>query len=241
MNENATQHLRGDSARPLTHPLAFIFDLDGVLVHSMPLHTLAWKMYLEAHGIDGGDVEAFMHGKRNPELVKGWFGHQVTGDEALEHGAAKERLFRELLLKEDVDQYRVPGVAEFLERHKDVPMAIGSNAEVANIDFVLDRYALRSYFDVIVNGYQVTRPKPYPDIYIEAARQLEYKPEQCIVFEDSPPGVEAGLAAGMRVVGVETTPTKFHGVDLKIENFRDPSLEPWLSERLSAQVAAGKS
>ena len=173
VNGNATQ----DSTESVSAPIAFIFDLDGVLVHSMPLHTLAWEKYLEAHGVEVGDVEASMHGKRNPELVKGWFGSHLSDEEALEHGAAKERLFRELFLKDDVNTHRVPGVTEFLERHKDVPMAIGSNAEIANIDFVLDRYGLRPYFKVIVNGYQVKRPKPFPDIYLEAARQLGCKPE----------------------------------------------------------------
>jgi len=114
-------------------------------------------------------------------------------------------------------------------------MAIGSNAEIANIDFVLDQYGLRRYFRSIVNGYQVTRPKPFPDIYLEAARQLGYRAENCIVFEDSPPGVEAGVAAGMRVVGVETTPTEFQGIALKIKNFADASLEYWLSTQMAGK------
>jgi HAD superfamily hydrolase (TIGR01509 family) len=125
----------------------------------------------------------------------------------------------------------VPGVTEFLERHKDLPMAIGSNAEPANIDFTLDRFGLRPYFKVAVNGHQVDRPKPFPDIYLKAAELLGLAPGQCIVFEDSPTGATAGLAAGMRVVGVETTPTHFEGVSLCIKDFTDPALEDWLSRQ----------
>jgi beta-phosphoglucomutase len=212
--------------------LALLFDLDGVLVHSMPLHTLAWEKYLAQHGIEVEDVEGSMHGKRNPELVRSWFGDDLPDAMVLEHGAAKERLFREMLVAEGLDRYRVPGVREFLERHPDIPKAIGSNAEIANIDFILDRYGLRKHFGAVINGFEVQRPKPFPDIYLRAAKLLGVEPAHCIVFEDSPPGVQAAVSAGMRVVGVETTPTQFDGVDLKIRNFLEPDLEPWLASQM---------
>jgi beta-phosphoglucomutase-like phosphatase (HAD superfamily) len=84
---------------------------------------------------------------------------------------------------------------------------------------------------VIVDGSQVERPKPFPDIYLKAAEQLKIKPENCIVFEDSQTGADAGLAAGMRVVAVETTPTEFTGVHLEVRDFRDPRLDPWLQSQ----------
>ena len=208
--------------------LALIFDLDGVLVHSMPLHTLAWERYLEALGIHVEDLEQRMHGKRNSELVHDLIDATLREDVIFEHGAAKERLFRKMMLESGIREYRVPGVLEFLERHDDLPKAVGSNAEPENIDFVLDSFQLRRFFRVIVNGMQVQRPKPFPDIYLKAAEQLGVKPADCIVFEDSPTGVEAARTAGMRVVGVETTPTDFRGIDLRISDFLDPQLEPWL-------------
>lgn len=209
--------------------LALIFDLDGVLVHSMPLHTLAWERYLENLGIRIPDLERRMHGKRNSELVRDLIDNTLADNAVFEHGAAKERLFREMLIASDVGRYRVPGLLEFLQRHEDLPKAVGSNAEPANIDFVLERFNLRRFFQVVVNGMQVQRPKPFPDIYLNAAAQLGVPPANCIVFEDSPTGVEAARAAGMQVVGVETTPTEFHGLDLRIRDFLDPQLEPWLT------------
>jgi beta-phosphoglucomutase-like phosphatase (HAD superfamily) len=77
----------------------------------------------------------------------------------------------------------------------------------------------------------VQRPKPFPDIYLNAAEQLRVVPANCIVFEDSPTGVEAARAAGMRIVGVETTPADFHGIHLRIDDFLDPQLEPWLASQ----------
>lgn len=89
-----------------------------------------------------------------------------------------------------------------------------------------------------MNGLQVSRPKPFPDIYLEAAARLGAEPRNCIVFEDSPTGVEAGRAAGMTVVGVETTPTHFEGVDLEIADFNDAALESWLARRAALPPAA---
>ncbi len=211
-----------------------IFDLDGVLIHSMPLHVLAWERYLERLGIQVPDVEQRMHGKRNAELVRDLIGGDLSDETVFEHGAAKERLFRSMVLDAGVERYRVPGVLEFLERHAGLPKAVGSNAEPANIDFVLDRFGLRRFFQVTVNGLQVKRPKPFPDIYLEAASQLRTGPEDCIVFEDSPVGIDAARAAGMRVVGVETTPTDFQGVDLHIRDFLDPALEPWITAQMTS-------
>ena len=217
----------GHQAIAMVH-IGMIFDLDGVLVHSMPLHVTAWEQYLERLGIHVEDMERRMHGKRNSELVRDLIGNDLPEEVVLDHGAAKERLFREMLLKTELSQSRVPGVVEFLERYKNVPKAIGSNAEPANIDFVLDQFGVREYFSYVVDGFQVSRPKPFPDIYLRAAELLKIKPGNCIVFEDSPTGVEAGRAAGMRVVGVETTPTEFVGVDLQVTDFLDGRLQPWL-------------
>lgn len=213
---------------------AMIFDLDGVLVHSMPMHTEAWRQYLDQLGIPVEDVERDMHGKRNSELVRYWMGDQLTEELILGHGQAKEKLWRELMSQSELDDYRVPGLIEFLERYREVPKAIGSNAEIENIDFVLDRFELRQYFPVVVNGYQVERPKPFPDIYLKCAQLLGAEPGDCVVFEDSPTGVQAGHAAGMRLVAVETTPTQFPPVDLKVADFTDPRLEDWLNRTFPA-------
>ena len=205
--------------------------MDGVLVHSMPLHTESWQRYLRNIGIEIPDLEARMHGKRNAELVLDLIDKDLTHEAAFRHGAAKEQLWREMMLEKGIEQYRVRGLQDFLERHRDVPKAIGTNAEPANIKFVLEQFGLAEYFSVAVDGHQVDRPKPFPDIYLKCAELLGVEPQNCIVFEDSPTGIEAGRAAGMRLVGVETTPTHFEGVDLHIRDFESPELERWLQEQ----------
>jgi beta-phosphoglucomutase len=209
--------------------------MDGVLINSMPMHMQAWEDYLQPLGIRVNDLERRMHGRRNPELVRDLFGEGLPDAVVLEHGVAKERLFRNLLAN-DIERFRIPGVVSFIKRHADVPKAVGSNAERANVDFILDRLALRPYFQAIIDGSEVALPKPFPDIYLLAAERLHVEPSRCIVFEDSPAGVEAALAAKMRVVAVETIPTEFSGVDLVIRDFEDPKLEPWLLSQTSSEL-----
>jgi len=208
--------------------LALIFDLDGVIVDSMPVHELAWRRYLETLGFDGGDIPARMHGRRNDEIVRDFLGEKIDHDTVLAHGAAKERVFREMLggrLRENL----VAGIAEWLEHVEGAPIALATNAERANVDFTLDGAGLRRYFDVIVDGAEVSRPKPAPDVYLQAAELLKIAPQNCIVFEDSPVGVAAAVAAGMRVVGVRTHSSPLDGVVFSVANFLDPQLDGWVS------------
>ena len=212
---------------PLEKGLALIFDLDGVVIDSMPLHTLAWQRYLDSLGIKGNDVETRMHGRRNDEIVRDFLGENVDPQVVFEHGAAKERLFREMM-RDQLDRHLVPGVADLLERVCAAPVALATNAEPANVDFVLDGANLRRCFRAIVDGTQVARAKPAPDVYLRAAEKLSIAPRNCIVFEDSPVGIEAARAAGARVVGILTHAAALDGVDFAVRDFLQPELEPWL-------------
>jgi HAD superfamily hydrolase (TIGR01509 family) len=126
----------------------------------------------------------------------------------------------------------VPGLREFLERHRDLPMGVASNAEPLNVSFVLDELGLRHYFRVVVDGHQVNRPKPHPDIYLRAAELLETEPANCVVFEDSHSGAAAAVAAGMRVIGLRTTFDNLPGTLLTIDNFLSGDLESWLQAQM---------
>ncbi|HYL76261.1 MAG TPA: HAD family phosphatase [Bryobacteraceae bacterium] len=213
---------------------ALIFDLDGVIIDSMPLHTEAWRVYLLRLGIAStdSDIAGRMHGRRNDDIVAEFISGDLAPAEIFEHGAAKERLYRELM-QSQLQRYLVPGIAEFLDRWRALPLGVASNAEPANVDLVLDGLGLRARFRVIVNGHQVDRPKPFPDVYLRAADLLGVRPRDCVVFEDSPTGVQAALAAGMTVVGVQTHSADLESVDLAIRDFQDPKLEPWLRSRVA--------
>lgn len=206
--------------------------MDGVIIDSNPLHRLAWQQYTRRHGVEMTEaMQQRMYGKRNDEIIRDFLGNHLDEAAVFAHGAAKEALYRELMTPR-AGESLVPGVREFLEHYRNLPFAVASNAEPANIDFVLDAAGLRAYFALTLNGHQVSHPKPHPEIYTRAAQRLGVSPEHCVVFEDSHAGVEAGLAAGMPVVGVTTTHEDLPGVSLLIRDFTDPALEPWLAARL---------
>jgi len=213
---------------PLTPGMGLIFDLDGVIIDSMPFHQRAWQRYLEVTGIGAGDSLDFMHGQRNEEIVRGLLGPEADLQTVIAHGAAKEQLYRDML-REGLGEHLVAGIAEWLKHVSGAPVALATNAERANVDFVLDGGGLRPYFNAIVDGSQVERPKPAPDVYLRAAELLEIPPRNCVVFEDSPVGVAAAVAAGMRAVGVLTHAAALDGVRFSIANFLDARLDPWLS------------
>ncbi len=217
-----------DKDRRVTPGIALLFDLDGVIVDSNPVHREAWRLYNLRSGIETSEAMLQrMYGKRNDDIVRDFFGPQLTDSEVREHGAAKERLYREMMAGQIQDAL-VPGIKEFLGRHQDIPKGVASNAEPENVDFVLDIAGMRSYFQVIVDGQQVKRPKPHPEIYLRAAQRMGIAAGKCIVFEDSFAGMEAARRAGMRPVGVRTTHSGFPDADLEIDNFRSAQLEPWL-------------
>ena len=209
--------------------LAFLFDMDGVLIDSNPLHRQAWNEYNRRHGVETTDAMfQAMYGKRNDEIIRDFLGQHLSDDEVFEHGAAKERLYREMMTPQ-VNESLVPGVREFILRHAGVPMAVATNGELANARMALDGTGLGEYFEVVVTGADVVNPKPHPDIYLKAAEMLGVSPGSCVVFEDSYTGVQAGVAAGMKVVGIGTTHHDLPGVSLLIPDFNDPSLESWLA------------
>ena len=214
--------------------IALIFDMDGVIIDSNPIHRRAWEVYNRRFGVETTEeMHERMYGKRNDQIVRDYLGAHLSEDEVFEHGAAKERLYRELAAPA-LEAALVPGVREFLARHRDLPMAIASNAEAANVQFVLDSAGLRPFFRVIVDGHQVSRPKPAPDVFLKAAELLRIPARDCIVLEDSYSGVEAGLAAGMRIVGLRTTHDALPGTDLAVSDFLAPELEKWLGDKIAS-------
>lgn len=203
--------------------------MDGVIVDSMPLHTLAWEAHLSRHGLDPNAARSRMQGRRNDELVRDLFGQHLNEETVLAHGAEKEELWREMMTGR-LHEFMIEGAEDFIRRHAAHPLAVGSNAEPANIEFVLQGSGLKEVFRVIVDGQQVERPKPHPDMYLKAAQLLEVAPADCIVFEDSPTGLAAARAAGTRVVAVNSARLTDLGgpVHLEIPHFSDPRLDTWL-------------
>lgn len=220
----------------LAEGLAFLFDMDGVIIDSNPFHRDAWIAFNRRYGLETtNEMIASMYGKRNDEIVRHYYGAGLSDDEVTARGAAKEALYRELLHGR-LEETLVPGLREFLEEYRGTPMGLASNAEPANVELIVEEAGIRPFFKAIVDGHQVLNPKPHPQIYLKVADILGIAPANCIVFEDSHTGVEAGLAAGMRVVGFRTTHDYLPGTSITVDNFLSGDLRQWLASQKLVSV-----
>jgi HAD superfamily hydrolase (TIGR01509 family) len=217
--------------------------MDGVLIDSNPAHAAAWIEYLGGAGLPYEGIDTWMAGKRNDQIMRIVLGDAASDEEVFAHGAAKEALFRRMM-RPNVERQLMPGLRPFLDTLGSLPVGLGSNAEPANVDFLLDTAGLRDRFQAVVDGHQVENPKPAPDIYLRVAQLLGVDARDCIIFEDSPGGIRAARAAGSRVVGVDRSGRQLEGTDLTIRDFFDPALRPWLESnaaRPALQPADGLS
>lgn len=183
---------------------AFLFDLNGTMIDDMEYHIIAWYDILNelGAGISYEKAKAECYGKNN-ELLERIFPGRFSEEAKTEMSYAKEekyqREFRPRLKLLD-------GLDSFIQQasQQNMLMAIGTAAIRFNIDFVLDGLNIRNYFSAIVSADDVHFSKPHPETYLNCASQLHVSPEDCIVFEDTPKGVECAYRAGMRAVVVNT-------------------------------------
>ena len=200
---------------------AFLFDMDGVIVDSNPYHKIALIQFCKEHGydLDEQQLREKIYGRTNRDWIMNIFGN--IGDEKIrQYTEEKEALYRKLY---DNDVKPVDGLISFLEKSEKagIPRAVATSAPRANVDFSLSKTHTERFFPTILDDSFVSKGKPDPEIYLKSAAALNFKPENCIVFEDSLSGVAAGKAAGCKVVGITTTHTReeLHKTDLIIDNF----------------------
>jgi beta-phosphoglucomutase len=184
---------------------ALLFDLDGTLIHSMPLHEHAWTVFLQDQGLEM-DRQSFFErtsGRTNAEI----FDFLLPKHSKAEHerlALRKEAIYRDLArtqLKE------VPGAVAFVKRMhaQGLKIAVCTAAPPANIECAFELFDLHPMLSTVTCPADGLRGKPHPDLYAEAARRMNIEPAACLVFEDAPLGVEAGLNAGMPAVALTTT------------------------------------
>ncbi len=183
---------------------AFLFDLNGTMIDDMDYHVRSWHRILNELGanLSKSAAKAECYGK-NHEVIERVFPGRFSEAEKDRMSIEKEKQYQE--------EYRpslelIPGLMEFLIEAKknNIKTAIGSAAIMFNIDFVLDGLNIRDYFDVIVCADDVSKSKPDPETYLKCASLLGVTPEDCLVFEDVPKGVESAYNAGMKAMVLTT-------------------------------------
>ncbi|WP_243635864.1 HAD family hydrolase [Hymenobacter edaphi] len=208
---------------------AFLFDLNGTMIHDMDYHTRAWqRLFNEELGgqFTYEQVKPQMYGKNQEVLVRVFGPERFSQAEMDQLARRKEERYQA--------EYRphlqlLPGLLAFLRAAKQhgIPVAIGSAAIPFNIDFVLDGLDIRQYVQAVVSADDVQESKPHPETFLKAAAALGVEPQDCVVFEDVPKGAEAARNAGMSCVVLTTThqEAEFSYLDNVLhfaEDFRDP-------------------
>ena len=193
-------------ARDSSGVRAVIFDIDGTIVDNMHLHAEAFSVFAGRHGLPALTPEdrARLDGRRNSEIFPILFKRDVPREEWRRYEDEKEGLYRELSRGRLAP---MPGLKQLIQKLKDdnIAVALATSAPEPNVTHTLGELSLADAFPIIVRGDQVARGKPAPDVFLEAARQLDVAPAQCLVFEDAPMGVVAAQAAGMAVVALTTS------------------------------------
>ena len=190
---------------------AIIWDMDGVLVDNSELHYQTWVDIYRTYGngeqpLRRDRFEA-VFGMRNDETVSHLFAPaRVTSEFIAEVSDAKEELYRQRL---QGNVQALPGVRAWLAYWPAVgaKQALASSAPQPNIDAILTELQVEPFFDAIVSAEAggISRGKPAPDIFLEAARRLGVAPANCLVIEDAMVGIQAAKSAGMRCIAVTTT------------------------------------
>ena len=185
---------------------AFIFDIDGTIIDSMPYHGRSWPVLLQRYGYGDEHMELLRQsaGRTGVELIRDIFGADLDEQRARAIADEKEAIYREMF-KPVFREVR--GFTQFARAAKatGLKVALGTAGNQANIEFAVDGLGLHGFFDALVGAADVKRGKPEPDIFLEAARRMDVAPDACVVFEDAPLGIEAARRAGMRAVALTTT------------------------------------
>jgi len=205
---------------------AVLFDLDDLLSDTETLHCRAYQAVLRQHGIDLSDSEYHEHWVRKGRGMTEFLRNRgLTLDLSALRKVKAEQYLR--LVESCCEP--MPGAINLLDRlrgHKILGLASSAYADA--VDAVLTKLGIADRFSCIVTGNQVPRIKPFPDIFLEAARRLQVAPRDCVVIEDAEKGVIAAHAAGMRCIAVpspRTAGNDFSRADMVLSSLNELTLE----------------
>lgn len=179
---------------------AALFDFDGVIVDTEPIYDIFWNDAARRYGLGIDNFAEKIKGTTLPYILKKYF-------------SAYSEEFRQTVIRESTEYEKdmplppMPGSIEFLHLLKEhgVKTALVTSSDDTKIQRAFRLLQLDGLFDTVVTADRITEGKPHPMCYLLAAADLKVQPEECVVFEDSFAGIEAGNAAGMRVIGLSTT------------------------------------
>lgn len=189
-------------ARPIRDYQAIIFDCDGTLTDSMPLHYVAWKHTMDRYGIEFPEERFYsLGGMPSDRIVQLLAGEQQREVDATRAAHEKEQFFVERI---DLLQPIEPVVAVARDFFNKIPMAVASGGFRPIILRQLRQIGCQDLFTTIVTAEDTTRHKPDPDVFLAAAERMQVAAGECLVYEDSDLGITAARRAGMEFIDVRT-------------------------------------
>jgi beta-phosphoglucomutase len=208
---------------------AVIFDMDGTMIDNMSFHKKAWDAFCEKYGLELTEEEfkEKISGHKNDKVFDLLFNKKCTPEEIADYTQEKEALYRKLY---EPEIHEISGLSATLAACKEfgIPVAVATTAPRANREFGFKKLNLPIEFTAILGDEDSKKGKPDPEIYLKTAQKLDVAPNECLVFEDSPPGVESAKAAGMTVIALLTSHTKeeLADADYFIKDYTELVLTP---------------
>lgn len=209
------------------HKKGFIFDLDGVIVDTAKYHFLAWKKLANSIGVDFSEVQneqlKGVSRVRSLEKILEW-GNKTLSDEDFTNLMSKKNEDY-LSYINDMDASEIlPDVSRVLNFLIETQQAIALGSASKNATPILKKVHLLEKFEAIVDGNDVSKAKPDPEVFLIGAKLLEIAPEDCIVFEDSVAGIKAANTANMISIGIGEK-SVLHEADYIFKDFTEMSQE----------------
>lgn len=184
---------------------AFIFDLDGVIVDTAKYHFLAWRKLAESLGIEftpeHNEQLKGVSRVKSLELILGLGNIDASEAEKDQWMAQKNADYLSYIEKMDAQEV-LPGVLNVLKYLKSKGQYIVLGSASKNAKPILEKAGVHHFFDVVVDGNDVTNAKPDPEVFLQGAKKVGMLPSDCIVFEDAFAGIQAANAAGMISIGI---------------------------------------
>ncbi len=178
-----------------------IFDMDGVLINSHPLHKKVWAQFLASvnMAVTEEELDFVLDGRKREEILRHFLG-DLPADQIREYGKRKNAIYQE----SSSDLLTISGAVEFLDmlEKAGMSMAVATSASSVRAHDILARLGILKKFTAVVTGNDVTKGKPDPEIFMQAADRLKLVPQDLLVVEDAVSGVMAAKSAGMKCLGI---------------------------------------
>ena len=219
------------------HKKGFIFDLDGVIVDTAKYHFLAWKKLANSIGVDFSEEQneqlKGVSRVRSLEKILEWGNKTLSEKEFTELMAQKNEDYLSYINKMDASEI-LPDVSRVLDFLIEKQQAIALGSASKNATPILEKVNLLQKFEAIVDGNDVSKAKPDPEVFLIGAKLLDIHPENCIVFEDSVAGVQAANTANMISIGIGDA-SVLHEADYIFKDFTEMS-QDFIEQIISGQI-----